>query len=131
VEIINAFSRLGKTVSIFDTDKIDIHRTKMVTNEDGSQEEILDKSPTLVGIKCHLSYEKQDNPDMNTIGTKPIIKSLKIDCPYDTDIRNNDRVTAYKLGAGGVTLATYKGVANEPTSYVSRKTATMAIAEMM
>lgn len=121
------FEPIGEAMTAFDTDKIDIARRTEVENPDGTSGEALDNVPIYEGVACHISFSNYDNPDPNTAETRPVIKSLVINCSIDVDLQNGDFITAYKLDNDGNTIETYQGTIGEPTSSQSRKTANMEV----
>ena len=121
------FEPIGKAVQAFDTDKMDIGRRQVVVNPDGTEGETNPEVPLYTNIACHISFDHIDNPDPQTVVTRPIIKALKISCPIDVDLQNGDLVTAYKLSYDGNVIESYTGVIGEPTSSMSRKTAEMQV----
>lgn len=121
------FEPIGEAMKAFDTDKMDIGRRTEVLNPDGTTGETEPTTPIYTNIACHISFEQIDNPNPNTVETRPIIKALKISCPIEVDLQNGDLVTAYKLAADGTTIETYVGVVGEPSSSMSRKTAEMQV----
>lgn len=121
------FEPIGIAMQAFDTDKIDIARRVEIINPDGTSGESGVDTPLYTNIPCHISFSQIDNPDPNTAETRPIIKTLVINCPIDIDLQNGDFITAYKLDFSGNTIESYKGVIGEPTSSMSRKTANMEV----
>lgn len=121
------FEPIGEAMKAFDTDKIDIARRIEITNPDGTSGESGVDTPLYTNVPCHISFEQIDNPDTNTVETRPIIKTLVINCSIDIDLQNGDFITAYKLDFAGNTIESYKGVIGEPTSSMSRKTANMEV----
>lgn len=121
------FEPIGEVMKAFDTDKIDISRKIEITNPDGTTGESMGDTPLYKDIYCHISFESIDNPDPNTAETKPIIEALTINCSLDIDLQNGDYITAYKLDNEGNIIETYKGTIGEPSSSMSRKTASMQV----
>lgn len=121
------FEPIGKAMKSFDTDEIDIARKIEIMNPDGTTGESSFDTPLYKGIACHISFDSIDNPDPNTAETKPIITALTINCPLDVDIQNGDYITAYKMAFNGDIIETYKGTIGEPSSSMSRKTASMQV----
>ena len=121
------FEPIGEAIKSFDTDKMDIGRRIPVINPDGTEGETNPEIPIYTDVPCHISFDHIDNPDPETVVTRPIIKALKISCPIEIDLQNGDLVTAYKLAYDGSTIESYIGVIGEPTSSMSRKTAEMQV----
>lgn len=121
------FEPIGEAMQAFDTDKIDIARRLPVVNPDGTTGETMDNVPLYTGVYCHLSINNIDNPDPNTAETRPVNKALTINCPLEVDLQNGDYITAYKLANDGSVIETYSGVIGEPSSSMSRKSATMQV----
>lgn len=119
------FGIMSKALEIFDTDKIDIGRRIEIENPDGTTGETNPNQPIYTNIPCHISFISADNPDSNSVDTKPIITGLRINCSLDVDLQNGDYITAYKLDNKGNVLETYKGVIGFPTVTESRKSAEM------
>lgn len=121
------FEPIGEAMTAFDTDKIDISRKMPISNPDGTTGETMIDTPLYLNVFCHISIENIDNPDGNTAPTRPIIKALTINCPLSVDLQNGDYITAYKLAYDGTVIETYTGVIGEPSSSMSRKSATMQV----
>ena len=121
------FEPIGEAMTAFDTDKIDIYRRMQVLNPDGTTGETMNNVPLYKDVFCHISFNNVDNPDPNTAPTRPIIKALTINCSLDVDLQNGDYITAYKLAYDGSVIETYVGVIGEPSSSMSRKSATMQV----
>ena len=122
------FEPIGEIIKqAFDTDKIDIARRIEVINPDGTTGETDIDTPIYTNVACHISFNDIDNPDPNTAATRPIIKALTINCPVETDLQNGDYITAYKLSNSGEVIETYGGVIGEPSTSMSRKSATMQV----
>lgn len=121
------FEPIGEAMKAFDTDKMDIGRRTEVLNPDGTTGETEPTTPLYTNVACHISFDQIDNPNPNTVETRPVIKALKISCPINVDLQNGDLVTAYKLAADSSVIETYIGVIGEPSSSMSRKTAEMQV----
>lgn len=122
------FEPIGQIMTAFDTDKMDVGRKTIIENPDGTSGETNPNEPIYTDIECHISFEKVNNPDPNTVETRPIIQLVKISCNRDIDLQNGDYITAYKLAADGTTVVeTYKGIIGQPTTSMSRQTAEMRI----
>ena len=121
------FEPIGDAMTAFDTDKINIGRRMQIVNPDGTIGETSPTTPIYTDIYCHLSFNDIDNPDGNTAPTRPIIKALTINCPLSVDLQNGDYITAFKLAYDGTVIETYVGVIGEPSSSMSRKSATMQV----
>lgn len=119
------FEPIGKAMQAFDTDLMDIYRRIEITNPDGTTGESSMEEPLYKGIPCHIAFINADNPNPETIDTKPIIVGIQINCALDVDLQNNDYIKAYKLSDSGETLETYQGVIGFPTTSQSRKSAQM------
>lgn len=119
------FEPIGEAMTAFDTDKMDIHRRMEVENPDGTTGETMDLVPLYKDVPCHISFNNVDNPDPNTAPTRPINKSLTINCSLDVDLKNGDYIKAYKLAYNGDVLEEYVGIIGEPSSSMSRKSASM------
>ena len=118
---------IGVAMQAFDTDRINIGRREKVVNPDGTEGEIPPTVPLYENVYCHLSFNNIDNPDPNTAETRPIIKALTINCPVDIDLQNGDYITAFKLANDGTVIESYSGVIGEPSTSMSRKSATMEV----
>lgn len=121
------FEPIGTAMQAFDTDKIDIGRRTEIINPDGTTGETEPTTPIYTDVACHISFNDIDNPDPNTAETRPIIKALTINCPIDVDLQNGDYITAYKLAHNGDVIETYSGIIGEPSTSMSRKSATMQV----
>ena len=121
------FEPIGQAMTAFDTDKMDIARSIEIENPDGTSGESSKDTSLYTNIPCHISFDQIDNPNPNTVETRPVNQLLKISCSIDTDLQNGDLVTAYKLANDGSTIETYIGVIGEPTTSMSRKTAEMQV----
>lgn len=121
------FEPIGEAMKAFDTDKMDIGRRIEIENPDGTTGETTPEQPIYTNVPCHISFSNVDNPDPNTAETRPIIKSLTINCSVDIDLQNGDLVTAYKLANDGTVIESYTGTIGEPTTSMSRKTADMEV----
>ena len=122
------FEPIGEVIKqAFDTDKMDIARRTEITNPDGTTGETDISTPLYTNVACHISFDNIDNPDPNTAATRPIIKNLTINCPVETDLQNGDYITAYKLAYDGTTIETYNGTIGEPSTSMSRKSASMQV----
>ena len=121
------FEPIGEAMKAFDTDKIDIFRKIPVTNPDGTIGETMDTVALYTDVPCHISFNNVDNPDPITAETRPINKSLTINCPLDIDLQNGDFIKAYKLSFEGNVIETYEGVIGEPSSSMSRKSALLEL----
>lgn len=123
------FSLIGKHRSVFDTDLMSVGRRQIIINPDGSESETLPDEPIYTDLPCHLSYISQDNPNPDTVDTKPVIVSIRITCDVATDLQNNDYITALKRNVAGEVLGEYKGNIGTPSVFESRKEAVMGIRE--
>ena len=121
------FEPIGDAMKAFDTDKIDIGRRQQVINPDGTTGETEPTTPIYTDIPCHISFDNIDNPDPNTAQTRPIIKALTINCSVEIDLQNGDYITAYKLANDGTVIESYNGVIGEPSTSMSRKSASMQV----
>lgn len=121
------FEPIGEAMKAFDTDKMNIGRLQKIINPDGTTGQILPEQPLYVDVPCHISFNNLDNPDPNTAETKPIIKALTINCSTDVDLQNGDYITAYKLAYDGTIIESYSGVIGEPSTSMSRKSASMEV----
>lgn len=121
------FEPIGDAMQAFDTDKIDIARRQIIENPDGTTGETDINTPLYINVYCHISFDNINNPDPNTAQTRPIIKALTINCPLDVDLQNGDYITAYKLSSDGTVIETYSGIIGEPSSSMSRKSASMQV----
>ena len=121
------FEPIGDAMKAFDTDKIDIFRRMPVVNPDGTTGETMIDIPVYENVYCHISFKNIDNPDPNTAETRPIIKALTINCDINIDLQNGDYITAYKLSNTGDIIESYSGVIGEPSTSMSRKSATMQV----
>lgn len=122
------FEPIGEVIKqAFDTDKMDIARRTEITNPDGTTGETDIGTPIYTNVACHISFNDIDNPDPNTAATRPIIKSLTINCPIEVDLQNGDYITAYKLAFDGTVIETYNGTIGEPSTSMSRKSASMQV----
>lgn len=119
------FEPIGEAMRAFDTDKMDISRRMEVQNPDGTTGETGITTPIYTNVPCHIAFITSDNPDPNTIDTKPIVVGLQINCGLEVDLQNNDYITAYKLADNGDVLETYTGTIGFPTTSQSRKSAEM------
>ena len=64
------FGQISDVVSnVMDSDFIDIKR-----DSGGKLEEVYSNVP------CHLAFNSTDNPDPNSVDTKPIIQSINVHC---------------------------------------------------
>lgn len=121
------FEPIGEFIQAFDTDKMDIARRMTVVNPDGTTGETMSGTPLYENVACHISFSNIDNPNPNTAPTRPIIEALTINCPVTVDLQNGDFITAYKLAYDGTVLETYTGVIGEPSTSMSRKSASMQV----
>lgn len=121
------FEPIGEIIQAFDTDKMDIGRRVEIQNPDGTTGWTDPTTPIYTDIACHLSFKSVDNPDPDTAETRPILQALVISCPLSVDLQNGDFITAYKLSYAGNIIETYEGVIGEPTSSMSRKSASMQV----
>lgn len=119
------FEPIGEALSAFDTDKMDIIRRMEIINPDGTTGETSVDEPLYKNVPCHISFISADNPNPETIDTKPVIVGLQINCSLDVDLQNGDYIKAYKLSSSGEVLETYSGVIGYPTTTQSRKSAEM------
>jgi hypothetical protein len=119
------FGIISKALEVLDTDKMDIGRRVEIENPDGTTGETNPENPIYTNIPCHISFVSADNPDSNSVDTKPIITGLRINCSLDVDLQNGDYITASKLNASGEVLEVYKGIIGFPTVTESRKSAEM------
>ena len=121
------FEPIGEAMQAFDTDKMDIYRKMTIQNPDGTTGETMLDTELYKDVPCHISFNNIDNPDPNTAETRPIIKSLTINCPVDTDLQNGDYIIGYKLANDGSVIESYTGVIGEPSTSMSRKSASMEV----
>ena len=119
------FEVIGDAMRAFDTDKMDIIRRMEIINPDGTTGETSSDTPVYKDVPCHISFVTADNPNPETIDTKPVIVGLQINCGLEVDLQNNDYIIAYKLSDSGEVLETYKGTIGFPTTTQSRKSAQM------
>lgn len=120
------FEPIGEALKIFDTDLIDISRRLEIINPDGTSGETNTPTPLYSKVPCHVAFISADNPDSESVDTRPIVVGLQINCSLDIDIKNGDYVKAYKMANDGKTvLETYIGLVGEPTVSQSRKSVEM------
>lgn len=119
------FEKIGEVMQAFDTDKMDIYRRMEIQNPDGTTGETSTDTPIYKDVACHIAFIIADNPNPETIDTKPVVVGLQINCPLEVDLQNNDYVIAKKLANDGTVLETYKGIIGFPTTSQSRKSAEM------
>lgn len=119
------FGIISNALKLLDTDIMDIGRRVEVVNPDGTTGETNPQIPLYTNIPCHISFVTADNPDANTVDTKPTITGLKINCSLEVDLQKGDYITAKKLDNQGIVLETYKGIIGFPTVTESRKSAEM------
>lgn len=119
------FEVIGDAMRAFDTDKMDIIRRMEISNPDRTTGETSSDTPVYKDVPCHISFVTADNPNPETIDTKPVIVGLQINCGLEVDLQNNDYIIAYKLSDSGEVLETYKGTIGFPTTSQSRKSAQM------
>ena len=106
------------------SDKIDIARLENIGTELDPQEVFVEYK----NVSCNLQFVTLDNPDPNSVDRRPTIKTINIHCDSDIDLRNNDKITAYKLSSEGDLLQrTYEGVIGQPSVTQSGITAMMTI----
>lgn len=111
------FSSIGNIISeLFDSDYIDIKR-----NVAGKLQEIYSNVP------CHIAYNSTDNPDPNSIDTKPIVQSLTIHTSAWVDLNNDDFIVAKKMSSDGKILAVYSGRCGNPVVSQGRKKIVMGM----
>lgn len=119
------FGVISDALTALDTDKMNIGRKQTITNPDGTTGETNPNTPLYENIPCHISFVTADNPDANTVDTKPTVTGLKINCSLAVDIQKGDYITAKKLDFNGNVLEIYKGIIGFPTVTESRKSAEM------
>lgn len=122
------FGQIADTISEYmDTDVMSIGRRMEITNPNGTIGETNPEIPLYTNIPCHASFENVDNPDPNTVDTKPIITTILIHCSVSIDIQNGDLIKLDKLNSNGEVLESYKATCGEPITNQSRKTVRMGI----
>lgn len=114
------FSALAAVANYFDSDTMDVGRKGSIVDGDGFEVEVGYKPPMYTAIPCHIDFETQDNPNVATDQTNPVIQYFKVYCAVDVDVENGDYLTLYKRAADGTLLATYTGRAGAPSAYQSR-----------
>lgn len=119
------FGIISNALTLLDTDKMDIGRRTPIINPDGTEGETNPEEPIYKDVPCHISFVSSDNPDPNTVDTKPVITGLTINCELTVDLQKGDYITAYKLDNEGNVLETYKGIIGFPQTTESRKSAEM------
>lgn len=120
------FEQISQYMTAFDTDLIDIARRTEIINPDGTSGETTLDEPLYVNVPCHIAFITADNPNKDTVDTKPIITGLRINCELSVDLQNGDYITAKKMANDGVTiLETYSGIIGYPAVSQSRKSAIM------
>ena len=98
------FGQIGDVLSDFmDSDFIDIKR-----DSGGKLQEVYSNIP------CHLSFNSTDNPDPNSVDTKPIIQSITVHCANWVDIQNNDFIVGKRMDNQGNLLKVYSGRCGNP-----------------
>ena len=98
------FGQIGDILSDFmDSDFIDIKR-----DSGGKLQEVYSNIP------CHLSFNSTDNPDPNSVDTKPIIQSITVHCANWVDIQNNDFIVGKRMDNQGNLLKVYSGRCGNP-----------------
>ena len=98
------FGQISDVVSnVMDSDFIDIKR-----DSGGKLEEVYSNVP------CHLAFNSTDNPDPNSVDTKPIIQSINVHCGNWVDLRNNDFIVAKRMDNAGNLLKVYSGRCGNP-----------------
>lgn len=102
--------------NFLDSDYIDIYRKSA---DSAKREEIYSN------ISCHIAINTADNPNPNSVDTKPIITSLVIHMPTWVDIKNDDYVIAKKMNISGEILALYSGTVGYPAVSMARQSVNM------
>ena len=98
------FGQISDVVSnVMDSDFIDIKR-----DSGGKLEEVYSNVP------CHLAFNSTDNPDPNSVDTKPIIQSINVHCGNWVDLRNNEFIVAKRMDNAGNLLKVYSGRCGNP-----------------
>lgn len=98
------FGQISDVVSnVMDSDFIDIKR-----DSGGKLEEVYSNVP------CHLAFNSTDNPDPNSVDTKPIIQSINVHCGNWVDIQNNDFIVGKRMDNQGNLLKVYSGRCGNP-----------------
>lgn len=111
------FGAMSETIHNFlDSDYIDIFRKSA---DSAKREEIYSN------ISCHIAIKTADNPDPNSVDTKPIVTSLVIHMPTWVDIKNDDYVIAKKMNISGEILALYSGTVGYPAVSMARQSVNM------
>lgn len=105
------FGQIGDVLSDFmDSDFIDIKR-----DSGGKLQEVYSNIP------CHLSFNSTDNPDPNSVDTKPIIQSITVHCANWVDIQNNDFIVGKRMDNQGNLLKVYSGRCGNPIASQGRQ----------
>lgn len=103
------------------TDTMNITRLQEITGEDGTSRMVVPDEPLYVGIKCRISFSSADNPDGATDSNNPQHLQIKVFCDPGVDVKKGDALLVNRLNDDGSILASYKGTANLPQSYVTHK----------
>ena len=93
------------------TDKIDIFRLVNIGTELDSEEAFVEYK----NVSANLEFKNIDNPDVANFDRRPVLKTISIHCSNDIDLKNNDKIIAYKLNSKGEEMAEYTGVIGEPS----------------
>ncbi len=111
------FGQISNVLSnVMDSDFIDIKR-----DSGGKLEEVYSNVP------CHLAFNSTDNPDPNSIDTKPIIQSINIHCSNWVDLCNNDFIVAKRMDNAGNLLKVYSGRCGNPVVSQGRQKVLMTM----
>jgi len=72
-------------------------------------------------IVVHAARRNIDNPDPQAVSSVPVIMSLSINMPIETDVRNGDILIIKRVDERGQITDAWRGVAGDPYTTNSRK----------
>jgi hypothetical protein len=103
------------------SDKMSITRLQEVVGADGTTNVIESDEPLYKDIACRISFSSVDNPDGITDSNNPQHLQIKVFCDPNIDVKKGDTLVVERFNEDGSSLASYKGTANLPLSYVTHK----------
>jgi len=81
----------------------------------------------LKGVPVHMGRRSIDNPNPQAVSHVPVLMSVTLHMPVETDVQNGDVIIVRTVNERGETIDAYRGAAGSPFTVNSRKRIAMTM----
>lgn len=120
---------LGKLYTMLYNDRMDIYRTGVEVNSDGTTEVSYQGSLIYENVKCRISFSSDDTGADSEVDRNPVRFNPKLFCTADVDLQAGDYVVVRRYADNGSVMRTYQGMVAMPSWYTTHQEAFMRIDE--